>query len=134
MRRRDEARRSGARLAGERLRARVAHRVARFAGPLSIPPSRRVFGDMTDTSSLQGFGCQGGAARDEHMRNPLRRGPIGAISGRSGSLRLAAQDVALSRRKQGFESPRERHVPSSNAASLLLQPSASLLKAIITAV
>jgi hypothetical protein len=25
------------------------------------------------------------------------------------SLRLAAQDVALSRRKQGFESPRERH-------------------------
>src|ERR687888_781039 len=26
------------------------------------------------------------------------------------SLRLAAQDVALSRRKQGFESPRERHV------------------------
>jgi hypothetical protein len=25
-----------------------------------------------------------------------------------GSLRLAAQDVALSRRKQGFESPRER--------------------------
>src|SRR5262249_14806772 len=28
---------------------------------------------------------------------------------RSGSLRLAAQDVALSRRKQGFESPRERH-------------------------
>src|SRR5215468_2676636 len=27
---------------------------------------------------------------------------------RSGSLRLAAQDVALSRRKQGFESPRER--------------------------
>ena len=27
---------------------------------------------------------------------------------KSGSLRLAAQDVALSRRKQGFESPRER--------------------------
>ena len=26
------------------------------------------------------------------------------------SLRLAAQDVALSRRKQGFESPRERQV------------------------
>jgi hypothetical protein len=26
----------------------------------------------------------------------------------SRSLRLAAQDVALSRRKQGFESPRER--------------------------
>src|SRR5262245_49883104 len=46
-------------------------------------------------------------------RNPLRRGPIGAISGRSGSLRLAAQDVALSRRKQGFESPRERQVGAS---------------------
>ena len=28
--------------------------------------------------------------------------------GGPGSLRLAAQDVALSRRKQGFESPRER--------------------------
>ena len=27
-----------------------------------------------------------------------------------GSLRLAAQDVALSRRKQGFESPRERQI------------------------
>src|SRR5664279_6474079 len=27
-----------------------------------------------------------------------------------GSLRLAAQDVALSRRKQGFESPRERQL------------------------
>jgi hypothetical protein len=26
------------------------------------------------------------------------------------SLRLAAQDVALSRRKQGFESPRERQI------------------------
>src|SRR5207248_9818942 len=29
------------------------------------------------------------------------------------SLRLAAQDVALSRRKQGFESPRERQFISS---------------------
>src|SRR5437899_2854552 len=29
---------------------------------------------------------------------------------RACSLRLAAQDVALSRRKQGFESPRERHL------------------------
>ena len=37
----------------------------------------------------------------------LRRPFIGAISV-CGSLRLAAQDVALSRRKQGFESPRER--------------------------
>jgi hypothetical protein len=34
---------------------------------------------------------------------------LGAIStARARSLRLAAQDVALSRRKQGFESPRER--------------------------
>ena len=41
---------------------------------------------------------------------PLRRGRFGAIPKRqrAGSLRLAAQDVALSRRKQGFESPRER--------------------------
>ena len=38
----------------------------------------------------------------------LRRRPFKAISGPLGSLRLAAQDVALSRRKQGFESPRER--------------------------
>ena len=30
------------------------------------------------------------------------------------SLRLAAQDVALSRRKQGFESPRERQLIKSN--------------------
>jgi hypothetical protein len=34
--------------------------------------------------------------------------PPERLSGRAGSLRLAAQDVALSRRKQGFESPRER--------------------------
>ncbi len=27
-----------------------------------------------------------------------------------GSLRLVAQDVGLSRRKQGFDSPRERHI------------------------
>jgi hypothetical protein len=34
---------------------------------------------------------------------------LGAIwTARARSLRLAAQDVALSRRKQGFESPRER--------------------------
>ena len=38
----------------------------------------------------------------------LRRRPFKAISGPLGSLRLAAQDVALSRRKRGFESPRER--------------------------
>ncbi len=30
------------------------------------------------------------------------------LDGTARSLRLAAQDVALSRRKQGFESPRER--------------------------
>src|SRR5262249_34461153 len=41
----------------------------------------------------------------------LRAAVIGAISKSFSacSLRLAAQDVALSRRKQGFESPRERH-------------------------
>jgi hypothetical protein len=38
----------------------------------------------------------------------LRCRPFRAISERLGSLRLAAQDVALSRRKRGFESPRER--------------------------
>jgi hypothetical protein len=40
----------------------------------------------------------------------LRLAMIGSISDffSAGSLRLAAQDVALSRRKQGFESPRER--------------------------
>src|SRR5665811_1031603 len=49
-------------------------------------------------------------------RSPLRR--RACVPGRSrlsrrpwlGSLRLAAQDVALSRRKQGFESPRERQL------------------------
>ena len=43
-------------------------------------------------------------------RPRLRAAPIKAICHPSPlcSLRLAAQDVALSRRKQGFESPRER--------------------------
>ena len=41
----------------------------------------------------------------------LRASVIKAISKLlPSSLRLAAQDVALSRRKQGFESPRERHI------------------------
>jgi hypothetical protein len=39
----------------------------------------------------------------------LHRWAFEAISKDFRSLRLAAQDVALSRRKQGFESPRERH-------------------------
>ena len=45
----------------------------------------------------------------------LRAALIGVISESFSacSLRLAAQDVALSRRKQGFESPRERHVALS---------------------
>jgi hypothetical protein len=43
----------------------------------------------------------------------LRGGAIKVISDRIRSLRLAAQDVALSRRKQGFESPRERHPDKS---------------------
>jgi hypothetical protein len=38
----------------------------------------------------------------------LHRSAFGVISVDLRSLRLAAQDVALSRRKQGFESPRER--------------------------
>jgi hypothetical protein len=35
--------------------------------------------------------------------------PDAGLSSRRGSHRLAVQDVALSRRKQGFESPWERH-------------------------
>jgi hypothetical protein len=46
--------------------------------------------------------------RKEKGDRRLRAGAIGSISETSSSLRLAAQDVALSRRKQGFESPRER--------------------------
>ena len=48
----------------------------------------------------------------------LRAAPIKAICNPPPpcSLRLAAQDVALSRRKQGFESPRERHVIASTVA------------------
>jgi hypothetical protein len=50
--------------------------------------------------------------RDNDRRLCLRAALIGAISKSFSacSLRLAAQDVALSRRKQGFESPRERGV------------------------
>jgi hypothetical protein len=44
----------------------------------------------------------------EGVRLRLRSAGIGAMSKPASSLRLAAQDVALSRRKQGFESPRER--------------------------
>src|SRR5206468_12990816 len=65
-----------------------------------------VFGDMTDT--MYGFGRRGWGGHSARKWTRLRRGLFGAISKRSGSLRLAAQDVALSRRKQGFESPRER--------------------------
>src|SRR5215475_9489263 len=60
-------------------------------------------------SSLVGFsrlGDLGWGLRTADKR--LRRDPFKAISVPLGSLRLAAQDVALSRRKQGFESPRER--------------------------
>jgi hypothetical protein len=54
----------------------------------------------------------------------LHDAAIAVISG-IGSLRLAAQDVALSRRKQGFESPRERQslLRGSNA---LLRPDLQL--------
>src|ERR1700733_13428663 len=54
------------------------------------------------------------ARSDEHYtilrvaRTCLRDATIAVISNSERSLRLAAQDVALSRRKQGFESPRER--------------------------
>ena len=41
------------------------------------------------------------------------------------SLRLAAQDVALSRRKQGFESPRERQINQLVSPFALLQVSRS---------
>jgi hypothetical protein len=50
----------------------------------------------------------------EELGGPrLRAAAIKAICNPSPlcSLRLAAQDVALSRRKQGFESPRERQSP-----------------------
>src|SRR5260370_2415438 len=40
------------------------------------------------------------------------------LDGTARSLRLAAEDVALSRRKQGFESPRERQVSPKPLKSL----------------
>ena len=48
---------------------------------------------------------------------------------RACSLRLAAQDVALSRRKQGFESPRERHM----IAKALMDLNNPILKRVLTA-
>src|SRR2546422_7981094 len=50
------------------------------------------------------------------------------------SLRLAAQDVALSRRKQGFESPRERQVSSKPRKSLNSKFSQPLEPAAVVAV
>ena len=44
--------------------------------------------------------------RGGHLAPADDRGYLGSLS--ACSLRLAAQDVALSRRKQGFEFPRER--------------------------
>ena len=52
------------------------------------------------------------------------------------SLRLAAQDVALSRRKQGFESPRERHdfnaladqIPSVSSWCLVCHADTTLIR------
>ena len=72
------------------------------------------------------------AARADPVPQPLRRRSAppapqacaAAGSGLSrtparGSLRLAAQDVALSRRKQGFESPRERQLRMQEPSSFL---------------
>ena len=70
-------------------------------------------------SSLVGFsrlGDLGWGLRTADKR--LRRDPFKAISVPLGSLRLAAQDVALSRRKQGFESPRERQNKKSTLKRL----------------
>src|SRR5262249_24025475 len=57
---------------------------------------------------------------------------IRAISWGSGSLRLAAQDVALSRRKQGFESPRERqHFQKCSTKSVALPRPSDVLARLI---
>jgi hypothetical protein len=90
------------------LEPRASSIVAR-ANRYSSEHSGRAFGDMTDTSSLHGFGSRAADGEECPQADRLRQGSFGAISKTSGSLRLAAQDVALSRRKQGFESPRERH-------------------------
>jgi hypothetical protein len=66
--------------------------------------------------SNAGAGRNRGAASVAQSRRPsagARGEPCQAaisrlLDGTARSLRLAAQDVALSRRKQGFESPRER--------------------------
>ncbi len=63
------------------------------------------------------------AAARTHGR--LRGGMIGDMWMRPRSLRLAAQDVALSRRKQGFESPRERQ---QNQAVTQASPSCPALE------
>ena len=67
------------------------------------------------TGDLRGRRFQGacfqGVGGEFGLAERLRRRPFKAISGPLGSLRLAAQDVALSRRKRGFESPRERQSP-----------------------
>ena len=71
-------------------------------------------------------------APDELGRPRLRAAPIKAICHPSPlcSLRLAAQDVALSRRKQGFESPRERQYLTalcSTCATIMHKASRRLL-------
>ena len=43
-------------------------------------------------------------------------------SQQSCSLRLVAQDTALSRREQGFETPRERHFFLFDSQKLVFQP------------
>jgi hypothetical protein len=58
---------------------------------------------------MRGRRTNGGKSKPECQTN-LHALAFKAISKNLRSLRLAAQDVALSRRKQGFESPRERQV------------------------
>src|SRR5439155_5504645 len=76
-----------------------ATKIARIGAKRSRPPSPRLW--RTCSRARRSF-SEGGR---------LRVPGIGAICRPLAcSLRLAAQDVALSRRKPGFESPRERHL------------------------
>jgi hypothetical protein len=59
------------------------------------------------------YSCKAGACvrrREPGVTPALARPHDQVYSSQLCSLRLAAQDVALSRRKQGFESPRERQL------------------------
>ncbi len=73
---------------------------------------------------MQVFGLPGHITRTGKLACGRDRGYFG-ISAPS-SLRLAAQDVALSRRKQGFESPRERQGFQALGAAIAVLPIAFL--------